>query len=61
MEHGKATCDDGAGIVTEYQSGSFFGEMEFLGLQETSRITVEAITYCDLYGLKLEHITHTLV
>lgn len=60
MEHGEATGDDGAGIVTDYKAGSFFGEMEFLGLQEVSPITVKALTYCDLYGLKLVHIRHTM-
>lgn len=60
MEHGHAIGDDGGGITTEYKDGSFFGEMEFLGLQETSPITVTAVTYCDLYGLKLAHIKHTM-
>ena len=56
MEHGEATGDDGAGITTEYEAGSFFGEMEFLGLQEVSGIAVKANTYCDLYALKLSDI-----
>lgn len=60
MEYGEAEGDDGAGIITEYRAGSFFGEMEFLGLQEVSPITVKALTYCDLYGLKLGHIKHTM-
>ena len=60
MEHGEAEGQDGSGIITEYCAGSFFGEMGFLGLQETSSITVRALTYCDLYGLKLAHIRTTM-
>ena len=60
MEHGEATGDDGAGITTEYEAGSFFGEMEFLGLQEVSGIAVKANTYCDLYALKLSDIKETI-
>ena len=60
MEHGEATGDDGAGITTEYEAGSFFGEMEFLGLQEVSGIAVKANSYCDLYALKLADIKETI-
>ena len=59
LEYGEASGTDGT-IVTKYESGSFFGEMEFLGLQEVSSIAVKAEDFCDLYGLRYGDIAYTL-
>jgi hypothetical protein len=59
MEYGRATGLDGE-IKTNYPAGSFFGEMEFLGLAELSSIAVRAEEHCDLYGLRYGDIAETL-
>lgn len=59
LEYGQATGTDGA-ISTNYPAGSFFGEMEFLGLSEVSAIAVKAEKHCDLYGLRYGDIAETL-
>lgn len=59
LEYGKATGLDGA-ITTNYPAGSFFGEMEFLGLAEVSTVAVRADEHCDLYGLRYGDIADTL-
>ena len=58
LEHGEAVGDDMA-----YKPGSFFGEMEFLGLTPGSlcQTTITAVTDCDLYTLRFGDIGHVLV
>ena len=60
LEKGAATGTDGT-VRTNYPSGSFFGEMEFLGLSEVSATTITANDYCDLYGLRFADIADTLM
>eukprot|EP01043_Picozoa_sp_COSAG02_P042392 COSAG02_NODE_3602_length_6498_cov_2.647914_3_plen_685_part_00 len=59
MEYGNATGLEGA-ITTNYPAGSFFGEMEFLGLAETSAIAVRADEHCELFSLRYGDIAETL-
>ena len=58
LEHGQAVGD---GMT--YNPGSFFGEMEFLGLTPGSvcQTTITAVTDCDLYTLKFGDIGHVLL
>jgi CRP-like cAMP-binding protein len=62
LEYGEAVGKDGT-LATRYKAGSFFGEMEFLGLSEgsLSQTTVTAITDCDLYTLRFGDIGHVLM
>jgi hypothetical protein len=59
MECGNATGLDGA-ITTNYPAGSFFGEMEFLGLAETSSVAIRAEEHCELFSLRYGDIAETL-
>lgn len=62
LEYGEAVGKDGT-LATRYKAGSFFGEMEFLGLSEgsLSQVTVTAVTDCDLYTLRFGDIGHVLM
>jgi hypothetical protein len=62
LEYGEAVGKDGS-VATTYRSGSFFGEMEFLGLTPGSlcQTTISAVTDCDLYTLRFADIGHVLV
>eukprot|EP01047_Picozoa_sp_COSAG01_P020529 COSAG01_NODE_1170_length_11406_cov_17.917662_8_plen_698_part_00 len=59
LEKGSAKGLDGH-ITTEFKTGSFFGEMEFLQLVDVSSMAVQAEEYCDLYGLRLKDIQDVL-
>ena len=59
LERGSATGLDGA-VTTTYPAGSFFGEMEFLGLADVSTIAVRAEEHCALYGVRYADIADTL-
>eukprot|EP01043_Picozoa_sp_COSAG02_P016779 COSAG02_NODE_745_length_17738_cov_18.178241_6_plen_709_part_00 len=62
LEHGEAVGTQGT-VDTAYKPGSFFGEMEFLGLTPGSlcQYTITAVTDCDLYTLRFADIGHVLV
>ena len=48
-------------LVTHFKDGSFFGELEFLGIvDKVSQLTVTADTDCDLYSLRLGDIARAL-
>lgn len=59
LERGSATGLDGA-VTTTYPAGSFFGEMEFLGLADVSTVAVRAEEHCALYGIRYADIADTL-
>ena len=49
-------------LVTHFKDGSFFGELEFLGIvDKVSQLTVTADTDCDLYSLRLGDIARALI
>ena len=62
LEHGQAVGYQGT-VATSYKPGSFFGEMEFLGLTPGSlcQSTITAVTDCDLYTLRFADIRHVLI
>ena len=43
------------------QVGSFFGELEFLGVSESRSMTLKAVVYCETATLLPEDISHVFV
>lgn len=41
-----------AGNVTEYETGTMWGEMQFLGLEETRTATIQAQVFCEIASLR---------
>lgn len=60
LQRGKAKGIDGH-ITTNFNTGSFFGELGFLGLVSYTSMAVQAQEYCDLYGLRFADIQDVLL
>ena len=59
MERGEATGADGS-ITIKLDAGSFFGELQFLGLDRHANMDVKADSFCEFYTLRRSHILDIL-
>jgi len=59
MDRGCATGYDGS-ITMTFEAGSFFGELQFLGISKRATMRIVADEFCEFYTLRYQHIRDLL-